>query len=239
MIPYVGPGVIGSAIGMHKDIFKEILAQHKIPVAPFIATSDNKIDYLTAKTQLSSDILFIKPAAMGSSVGVTKASNESDFRRGLETALTYSQTVLIERAIIGREIECSILGNKNPIASCLGELKPTHEFYSYDAKYKDPNGALYFIPAENISENVIKKMQAMAIKVFQLSKCVGMARVDFFLTPSDEIYVNEINTLPGFTSISMYPKLFEQSGISYSDLLTKLISLAEEQYSNILTLSTI
>jgi D-alanine-D-alanine ligase len=166
---------------------------------------------------------------MGSSVGVSKADCEEEFIAGVKKAFEYDMKVLVEECIKGREIECSVLGNDEPIVSIPGEIIPRHEFYSYEAKYIDENGAFLEIPAR-LSEEEIAGFREMAKKVFETLSCEGMARVDFFLTAGGEIIVNEINTIPGFTRISMYPKLWESSGISYGELIERLISLALERF---------
>lgn len=233
-IPYVGPGVLGSAIAMDKDIFKRLLVDANISVVPFLTLSNiNKIPtYKEVVKSLGSEILFIKPAVMGSSVGVYKVGSEKAYLEGLNEAFKYSFKVLVEKYIPGREIECSVLGNKDPKASCLGELKPHHEFYSYEAKYLDPNGAEYIIPAKNIDKQMEDKIRNIAVEAFKVGQCVGMARVDFFIAEDGNVYVNEMNTIPGFTSISMYPKMWEASGIGYSDLMTELITFAMEEFNS-------
>ena len=232
-IPYVGPGVLGSAIAMDKDIFKRLLVDANISVVPFLTLSNiNQIPtYKEVVKSLGSEILFIKPAVMGSSVGVHKVASEKAYLEGLNEAFKYSFKVLVEKYIPGREIECSVLGNKDPKASCLGELKPHHEFYSYEAKYLDPNGAEYIIPANNIDKKMEDKIRNIAVEAFKVGQCVGMARVDFFIAEDGNVYVNEMNTIPGFTSISMYPKMWEASGIGYSDLMTHLIAFAIEEFN--------
>ena len=231
-IPYVGPGVLGSAIAMDKDVFKKLLVDANILVVPFITVSDiSKIpSYKDAMKTLGSEILFIKPAVMGSSVGVHKVKSEQDYLNGLKEAFKYSFKVLIEKYIPGREIECSVLGNKNPKASCVGELKPRHEFYSYEAKYLDLDGAEIVIPAKNVDKKIEDKIRNIAVEAFKVGQCVGMARADFFIGEDGKIYVNEINTIPGFTSISMYPKMWEASGVGYSDLMTQLLAFAQEEF---------
>jgi D-alanine-D-alanine ligase len=231
-LPYVGPGVLGSAIAMDKDVFKKLLAQANIPVVPFITVRDiSKIpSYKEATKKLGSDILFIKPAVMGSSIGVHKIKSEKDYLYAISEAFKYSFKVLIEKYIAGREIECSVLGNKNPISSCVGELKPRHEFYSYEAKYLDPEGAEIIVPAKNIDQKIEDKIRNIAIAAFNVSECVGMARADFFIADDGEVYMNEINTIPGFTSISMYPKMWEASGIGYTELMTQLLNFAQEEF---------
>ena len=166
---------------------------------------------------------------MGSSVGVSKVKSEKDFMNGLSLAFSYDTKILLEKYIDGREIECSVLGNEDPIASLPGEIIPKHEFYSYEAKYIDENGAALQIPAI-LPQKKIKEVQSLAVKAFQTLCCEGMARVDFFLDKKNKFFVNEINTIPGFTKISMYPKLWEKSGIPYPMLIDRLIRLAIERH---------
>src|SRR3989344_2639669 len=172
--------------------------------------------------------IFVKPANLGSSVGISKAKNEKELEEAIREAFLYDTKVVLEEFIQGREIEVSVLGNEKPIASLPGEVRSTHDFYSYEAKYIDENGASYNIPAK-LSSDEISRVQKLAVKVFQVLECSGMGRVDFFLTPAGEFLVNEINTLPGFTKISMYPKLWEATGIPYSELLDRLIQFAMEK----------
>ncbi len=219
---YVGAGVLGSAVGMDKDVMKRLLRDAKIPVAGFQIIRKNE-KYLVEKYPV-----FVKPVNMGSSVGISKANNEIELKKAITEAFEYDTKVIIEDEIVGREIEISVLGNDDPIASVPGEVKPTHEFYDYDAKYLDENGVVLEIPAK-LNQSQIKKIQDLAIKTFKVLECSGMARVDMFLTGEDELIICELNTLPGFTNISMYPKLWEASGISYSELLDRLIQLAIEK----------
>jgi D-alanine-D-alanine ligase len=215
-VAYVGAGVLGSAVGMDKDVMKRLLSQAGLPVGKYVVFPDKqKFKYP----------VFVKPANMGSSVGVSKANNKQEFAVAVKLARQFDTKVIVEENIAGREIEISVLGNETPIASLPGEVKATHEFYDYDAKYLDENGAVLEIPA-NLSKPQIKKAQQLAILTFKALECAGMARVDMFLTPTGNFVINEINTLPGFTSISMYPKLWEASGISYPHLISKLIDLA-------------
>ena len=181
--------------------------------------------------------MFVKPANLGSSVGVNKVVDKKSFKKALDEAFLYDRKILIERAVNGREIECSVLGNENPIASIPGEVIPHHEFYSYEAKYIDENGAALKIPAK-LSKREIKTVQATALKTFKALGCEGMARVDFFLKKDGAVLVNEINTIPGFTAISMYPKLWQASGISFSELVDRLIGLAIERFEHEQTLRT-
>lgn len=228
-VPFVGAGVLGSAIGMDKDVMKRLLKAANISVAKFLVVqSHEKISFKEAKKALGMPV-FIKPANLGSSVGVNKAKDEKSFKKALKDAFQYDSKVLIEEAIVGREIECSVMGNERPIASVPGEVILHHEFYSYDAKYIDEKGASLEIPAK-LPKAEIKRVQQLAVSAFKVLNCEGMARVDFFLKKNGEVLVNEINTIPGFTSISMYPKLWEASGISYPKLLDKLVQFAIERF---------
>jgi D-alanine-D-alanine ligase len=230
-IAFVGAGVLGSAVGMDKDVMKRLLRDAGIPVARFIVAnrySREEIDFDHARGQLGLP-LFIKPANLGSSVGIHKVKDRQGFEAALADAFDYDNKILIEECINGREIECSVLGNDNPIASVPGEILPRHEFYSYEAKYLDENGAVLEIPAKLPSE-ISERIRQLALKTFSVLCCEGMARVDFFLRSGREIIVNELNTIPGFTRISMYPKLWEATGISYSELIDKLIELAIERF---------
>ncbi len=228
-IPFVGAGVLGSAVGMDKDVMKRILRDAGIPIAKFKTFRGNdKISFEAVSEGLGVP-LFVKPANLGSSVGVHKAHDEKEFRAAVKDAFRYDRKILIEEYIKGREIECSVLGNEEPTASLAGEVIPTHEFYSYEAKYLDENGAALEIPAKLPGE-IMKRVQDMAVRAFRALECEGMARVDFFLKENGDLFVNEINTIPGFTSISMYPKLWEASGISYSELVDRLIMLAIERF---------
>ncbi len=231
-IPYVGTNVLGSAIGMDKEITKKILENSGIKTAKFLSflsSEKQNINFPNISLQLGLPF-FIKPANAGSSVGIHKIKDEKDFSEKINDAFKYSNKIIIEEAVVGKEIECSVLGNENPIASLPGEVIPNHEFYSYEAKYLDENGAKFEIPAK-LPESIIKNIQEVAIKSFKLLNCEGMARVDGFLKENNEFILNEINTIPGFTAISMYPKLWEVSGLSQSELIDKLIQLAIERFN--------
>lgn len=223
--PYIGPGVLGSAAGMDKDVMKRLLRDAGLPIGKFYSITK---ETMNEKHDLEFPI-FVKPANLGSSVGISKAKNENELKEAITLAFKYDTKVLLEEYIRGREIEVSVLGNDNPKASLPGEIIPTHEFYSYDAKYIDEQGARFEIPAK-LSKEKIKEVQALAVKVFKTLECFGMGRVDFFLAENDTFYVNEINTLPGFTSISMYPKMWEASGLPYPKLLEELVHLAIERF---------
>lgn len=228
-IPFVGASVLGSAVGMDKDVMKRLLRDSEIPIAEFLILKNNEnVSFETVQKKLGMPV-FVKPANLGSSVGVSKVTNEKELEKAVVSAFKYDTKILIEEAIVGREIECSVLGNENPVASVPGEILPTHDFYSYEAKYIDENGAALKIPAD-LPKETIKKIQDMAIKVFQTLECEGLGRVDFFLKEDGELVVIEINTIPGFTKISMYPRLWEESGIPYPELIDKLIQLAIERF---------
>jgi D-alanine-D-alanine ligase len=230
-IPCVGAGILGSAIGMDKDIMKRLLRDAGIPVSKFLTvTENNRADYSFDKTNNLLGIpFFVKPANLGSSVGINKVRNINTYEKAIREAFSYDLKIIIEQEIKGREIECAVLGNEDPIASVAGEILPGDEFYSYNAKYINEDGAVLEIPAK-ISDKLLKKVQELAVKTFKVLECRGMARVDMFITPEKDIIINEINTIPGFTRISMYPKLWEYSGISYPELADKLISLAIEDF---------
>jgi D-alanine-D-alanine ligase len=228
-IPFVGAGVLGSAIGMDKDLMKRLLRDADIPSANFLCITEKKTPSFAAVVKSLGLPFFIKPANAGSSVGVFKITSAKEYNKNLTAAFKFDNKVLIEEFIEGREIECSVLGNAEPIASVPGEVTTEHDFYSYDAKYVDANGTIPIIPAK-IKAAVREKIRKVAIEAYKVLSCEGMARVDFFLR-GDEVIVNELNTIPGFTSISMYPKLWEASGISCTELIDRLIKLALERYA--------
>jgi len=241
-IPYVGPKILGSSICMDKVYSKIIFEKANIMQAEYVYINKNKENYTYLNEDFSEEILdieeiakkisekiefpmFIKPSNSGSSVGINKAHNMDEIKEFIEYASKFDNKILIEENIIGKEIECAVLGNEEVEASILGEIIPADEFYSFDAKYinKESNTIM---PAR-LSEETTRKIQELAKKAYKATDCKGLARVDFFVNEKEEkIYINEINTLPGFTEISMYPKLWEKTGLSYQDLLDKLISLA-------------
>ncbi len=231
-IPFVGAGVLGSAIGMDKDVTKRLLRDAGILIAKFLVLHSwerDQVNFGEISRQLGLP-LFVKPANAGSSVGVSKVRNEDQFMKAISKAFQFDRKLLIEESVEGREVECAVLGNESPQASAVGEIIAQQEFYSYEAKYIDENGALLEIPAK-ISAEAVDSIQNIAVKAFQVLCCEGMARVDCFLTKDNRVIVNEINTIPGFTKISMYPKLWEISGMSYRELIDKLIQLALEKQS--------
>jgi len=232
-LAYVGAGVVGSSVGMDKGIFKDVMRANDIPVLESIILLRSELDSnmesaLSRAESLAPYPLFVKPANLGSSVGVSKCRSRSDLLEGLMEAARYDRRLLVERGIEGREIEVSVLGNDEPQASIPGEIIPAAEFYTYDAKYHDERSQL-LIPAP-ISDQLIEQVQMLAVVAYKAVDCAGMARVDFLLEKGNEtLYLNELNTIPGFTRISMYPKLWDASGISYPELVDRLIELALER----------
>ena len=226
-IPFAGCSIRSSAVCMDKDMTKRLLQENGIETAAGIMVNyfeQDQVNYKDVETKLGLP-MFIKPVNQGSSVGVSKVTNESEFYQALELAFNFDSKVMIEKGIDGREIEVSVLGDEELFVSVPGEIVSNTEFYSYDSKYLDDDGAVLNIPA-NLDDEVQKRIQNIAKKTFRTLDCEGMARVDVFLEQSGKIIVNEVNTLPGFTSISMYPKLLEVSGIPYADLLDQLVTLA-------------
>ena len=236
-IPYVGAGVLGSALGMDKATQKVLFAAAGLKVAPHHVVQERgwleDPDGVEARVTDLGYPVFVKPAALGSSVGITKVHEPGELSLAVKEALAYGRKALIERSMEGaRELEVSVLGNDEPVASVAGEIVPQgHEFYDYEAKYVDEHGARLAIPAD-VPPEIMEEVQRMAVAAFRAIDCAGMARVDFFLLPSGELYVNEINTIPGFTQISMYPKLWEASGLAYADLVDRLIELGLERHRN-------
>jgi D-alanine-D-alanine ligase len=236
-VPYAGADVTGSAIAMDKDVAKRLLKQSGISVVPWQTIvyenweddSENIIEKIAHELGFP---LFIKPNAAGSSIGIQKVKVKDKLREAIEYAFLFDNKVLAEKGVDCFEIECSVLGNGRPEASATGQVIPNHEFYSYEAKYIDPNGADLKIPA-GIDGSISEAIRKTALAGYAALCCTGMARVDFFLEKNtNRFYLNEINTLPGFTSISMYPKLWAQAGLPYSDLLDRLIGLGIEAHHN-------
>lgn len=235
-LAYVGAGVLGSSLGMDKGVFKDVMRANDIPVLDWLVVSRKQIEsdpqaVLDEAMRLAAFPLFVKPANLGSSVGVSKCLSRSDLLEGLLEAARYDRRVLVERGLDAREIEVSVLGNEDPQASVPGEIIPSREFYSYEAKYLDDASQL-LIPAP-ISPELARRVQELAVQAYRAVDCAGMARVDFLLEKADsagsepgELYLNEVNTIPGFTKISMYPKLWQTSGLSYPVLIDRLIELA-------------
>jgi D-alanine-D-alanine ligase len=243
MVPYVGADVTGSAVGMDKDIAKRLLKEASIPVVPSLTINkqqwkDNQKLIIKSALDKLGLPLFVKPVCTGSSVGVKKVKKKELLAEAMNFAFQFDTRIMIEKAVDCREIECAVLGNENPAASVLGEIIPHHEFYSYEAKYLDPDGAALKIPAQ-IDKSLAVKIRKTAVEGYMALGCSSMARVDFFLDKkTSKFYLNEINTLPGFTSISMYPKLWEATGLKYSELLDKLILLALDRHKKKLEIKT-
>ncbi|EGW40255.1 D-alanine--D-alanine ligase family protein [Desulfosporosinus sp. OT] len=234
-VPYVGSGVLGSSLGMDKDRMKAVFQEKDLPLARYVTIlRSNFINGPeTCLNEIEAKIgypCFVKPANLGSSVGISKAHHREELLEALNIAAIFDRKIVVEETINGREIEVSVLGNDAPEASLPGEIKPAHEYYSYEAKYSDIGSSL-LIPAP-LDESIIARLQEMAIEAFRAVEACGLSRVDFFVTPQNEVYLNEINTLPGFTEISMYPKLWAATGISYSDLIDRLISLGLERFKD-------
>jgi D-alanine-D-alanine ligase len=243
-VAYVGAGVLGSAIGMDKDVAKRLLRDAGLPIVDFqVVTAAGFRADPRAATEGAVELgypLFVKPANAGSSVGVSRVREPAALEAAVRAALAFDRKVLLERGIDAREVECAVLGNDAPRASVPSEIIVGHPdgFYSYDAKYVDPNGAVWKVPAD-LPEGIAARVQELAVATFRVLELAGMARVDFFLDRKTQaLYVNEVNTIPGFTSGSMYPKMWEASGLSQRDLVTKLIELAIERRDARRALST-
>jgi len=224
-VAYVGASVLGSAIGMDKDLMKRLLLQAGLPTAKGLVLnkSDRASDAYERCVETLGRPLFLKPANTGSSVGISKVSNRSDFEAALDLAFAFDRKVVVEEFIDGREIECGVLGSANPRISTIGEITTTHEFYSYQAKYQDEAATSLIIPAD-IPEEVADRLKALALQAYKALCCEGMARMDFFLGNEEELWINEINTIPGFTRHSMYPLLWAHSGVSFPQLVEVLVS---------------
>lgn len=238
-IPYVGAGVLGSAAGMDKDVMKSLFKAAGLPMVKHVTFLRSQWEENPKKVQkrVESKLkypVFVKPANLGSSVGITKAHDRKELKPCIDEAAKFDRKIVVEEGVGGkknkaREIECSVLGNDKPEASVPGEIVPSKEFYDYDAKYLD-EGSQLIIPAK-LSKSETKKVRELAVAAFQAVDCSGLARVDFLMDPkSRNIYLNEINTMPGFTSISMYPKLWAATGLSYSDLIDRLIQLGLQRH---------
>jgi len=233
-LPYVGAGVLAASVTMDKGVFKSLMTSHRIPVVPGITVNSSELQrdmnaVLARIEALGSYPFFAKPANLGSSVGVTKCRNRSDLMEGLLEAASYDRRIVVEIGINAREIEVSVMGNDHPLASIPGEIDPGADFYTYEAKYIDDTSELH-IPAE-LDEITTEEVRRLAVAAYAASDGAGFARVDFLLdVDSGRVYLNEINAIPGFTKISMFPKLWEASGVGYSDLLDRLIAYAFERY---------
>jgi D-alanine-D-alanine ligase len=233
-IPYVGAGVLGSAVGMDKDVMKRLFHERGLPIVPYLTIRrvdlqvNSPAECLAVENKFRYPV-FVKPANLGSSVGVSKARNRKQLEKSLEAATEYDSKIVVEKAVQAREIECAVLGNDDPIASLPGEVVPQGDFYDYSAKYLEDTAQL-LVPAP-LKSLQVKRIQHLAVAAFQAVDCAGMGRVDFFLEKkSGRVYVNEINTIPGFTAISMYPRMWEASGLPYTQLIDRLIELAIKRH---------
>ncbi|MDI2586034.1 D-alanine--D-alanine ligase [Psychrobacillus sp. NEAU-3TGS] len=232
-LPYVGNGVLASSAGMDKVVMKqlfEVAGLSQVPYVHFIRKEwkSNQETFIQKMEESLKWPLFVKPANLGSSVGITKATNREELIKAVELAFKYDRKIIVEQGIKARELEMSVLGNDNPKCSIAGEVLPTKDFYDYEAKYEDGT-TNYAIPAV-VSDDLLERMEDAAIRAFKVLDCSGLVRADFFVTDKEEIIINEVNTMPGFTPISMYPKLWIESGLSYSGLIEELIMLALERY---------
>lgn len=237
-IPYVGCGVLGSALGMDKAYTKVMFEKEGLPQGDYLVFSRKQIyneqeDVIRQVEERLTYPCFVKPSNAGSSVGVNKAGNREELVNALIIAAKNDRRILVEEFIDGREIECAVLGNDTPIASTVGEVVPCKDFYDYEAKYQAGDSSKVMIPAENLNSETVEKIREYAVRAFKCLDCAGLSRVDFFVhKKTGQIYINEINTLPGFTKISMYPKLWDKSGIAYPELIDKLIELAFERFND-------
>ncbi len=238
-LPYVGGGVMASALAMDKEKTKIIWQALGIPVVPFIAIKLAEWTNESARREIilraEKDLgwpLFVKPSCAGSSVGAARASCREELEKKAGEAFLWDDKIIIEPFIPAREIECSVTGNESPVAYTPGEIVPSHEFYDYDAKYTDPDGAALHIPAD-LDEETTRRVRQLAVKAYQALDLSGLSRVDFFIDKrTGKLYLNEINTIPGFTSISMFPKMCEASGLPYPELIMKLVSLAQARFTS-------
>lgn len=233
-IPMVGTGVLGSALSMNKIVAKRLMKQAGLPVTDFLAYSyldKEKIKFATISKKLGVPFM-VKAASLGSSVGVTKVKNKADFQKAVEEAFRYDDEMLVEEFVSGREIECAVLGNIPAEASYPGEIviSKNYEFYTFDAKYVDPEAVQIHVPAK-LPKPVAEKIRAVSIKAFEVLHCQDFSRVDLFLDKKGKIYINEINTIPGFTNSSMYPMMWKERGLGFSELITRLLNLAQERYN--------
>lgn len=228
-LPYVGANVLSSAVSMDKDTMKRLCRERGLPVVDYIVLARDRLDAMDVASRLPFP-LFVKPANLGSSVGISKAHDLCELKTALRLAAAWDRKIIVERGIEGREFECGVLGNDDPRASAPSEILPSREFYDYEDKY-ELNLARTVLPAD-LPENETAEMQRLAVECFKAVQCEGMGRVDFLReTATGKLYINEINTVPGFTSISMYPKMWEYSGVPYSRLIDRLLELALERHA--------
>ena len=231
-IPYVGAGVLASALCMDKATFKAHIANAGIEQPRYLAISDGEWQVNPNEVKERIEVLglplFVKPSCLGSSVGISRVAAHDELSKSIEAAFAHDSKVLVEEAINGREVECSVIGNAEPIASLPGEIRTTTDWYDFEAKY-EPGGMDLVVPVE-LPRDVFEEVREIAVKVFRISGCEGLARVDFFVTDEDKILVSELNTIPGFTTTSVFSRLFEATGVSYVDLLDRLLEYALERH---------
>lgn len=234
-LPYVGPGVAASAVGMDKELMRAVFAAAGIPQTAYLVLRDRELDPLSEENVGAIGALgypcFVKPCNGGSSVGISKARSREDLGVALAEAARHDRKVIVERALAGQEVECAVLGNDEPQPSPLGEIRPTTEFYDYHAKYLDDSAEL-IVPAR-IDDATARRVQDLAVRAFVALDCAGLSRVDFFVQPDGDVRCIEVNTLPGFTPISMYPRLWQEAGLSYSALISRLVDLAHERFREV------
>jgi D-alanine-D-alanine ligase len=223
-VPYVGAGVAASALCMDKDLFKSVLRDHGIPVARNVTLRSPDQEF---ENPFGFPV-FVKPARLGSSVGITKARSDDELRAGIALAFRHDEKVLVEEFVSGVEVECSVLGNESPIASIPGEIEAHGDWYDYSSKYDE--GGMELVIPPRVSQEAIERVQELSVQAFRVTECEGMARADCFVRDDGEVLVNELNTIPGFTATSVYAKLFEASGIPYEELLDRLVQLALERH---------
>lgn len=227
-LPYVGAGVMASAVSMDKEMTKRVCRERMLPVVDYVVLYRGSLDPAAVLRELEFPV-FVKPANLGSSVGITKVREEAELVPALEFAAAYDRKIIVERGVAGRELECSVLGNEDPVASLPSEILPSREFYDYEDKYL-LDAARTVVPAD-LPAGVTEEVKRLSVECYRAVECEGMARVDFLLeNVTGQLYINEINTIPGFTSISMYPKMWEASGIPFGDLLDRLIRLALDRH---------
>lgn len=235
-VPYVGCGVLASAACMDKDVTKRLLEKEGMATAPYCCAYHGHVPTYASLSAELGETLFIKPANLGSSVGVFKVKNEKEYREKIKEAFLYDHKLLIEKAIIGKEVECSVLGNQEVKTAVPGEIVTATDFYDFASKYVDKEASKTLIPAD-ISSQQLEEVKNMASRAYRILGCEGLARVDFFVCPSGDVLINEINTMPGFTSISMYPAMWEAAGLSYPELIDELIRLAFDRHHQHLSIS--
>ncbi len=236
-LPFVGPGVLASAVCMDKEVAKRLMRDAGLPVVPFrVAYPHDRPDFDAVAGALGTP-LFVKPANSGSSVGTSKVENEAEFKAALDEAFGFDHKVLVEQAVVGREIECAVIGNEQPRVAVPGEVVSTATFYTYDAKYEDEDAARMEVPAD-LPGAVLERLRARALDAYRVLGCEGLARVDFFVTSDEDHYINEVNTIPGFTARSMFPVMWDAAGLPLGELVDTLIQLALDRHARDARLKT-